>query len=202
MHFQSARDLRQRYPAATQRVRDKELDHIDAHMARFIALSPLVVLASTDAGFQLDASPRGGAPGFVRQADAQTLLIPDFPGNNRLDSLTNIVETAHVGLLFMIPGVDEMLRINGQAQVSDEPAWLAHFSEGPRLPRTVVRVQVQRAYLHCAKAIMRARLWSPDSQVDRAVLPTMGEMIKDHAGLQGPAETQEEMLRRYAPDIE
>ncbi len=202
MHMRSDQDLRQRYPAATQRVRDKELDHIDPHMARFIALSPFVVLASSDAGWRLDASPRGGPPGFVRQVDPQTLLIPDFPGNNRLDSLANIVETAHVGLLFLIPGVDEMLRVNGQVVVSDDSVWLAHFNDGSRMPRAVVRVQVQSAYLHCAKAAMRARLWSADSQVERTALPTMGEMIKDHAGLPGPAETQEEMLRRYAPDIE
>ena len=195
--------LRELYPAPNERAVRKELDHLDPHCRRFIALSPFVVLASVAPGEDgpLDASPRGGEPGFVRTLDAGTLLIPDAPGNNRLDSLTNIAATERVGLLFLIPGIDETLRVNGSALVSDDPALLAPFASERHRPRVVVRVAVQQAYLHCAKAFMRSRLWSAAAQVERSALPTIGGMINDQLGLTTPPETQEAMLARYAKDL-
>ena len=198
-----AAQLRELYPAPNERAVRKELDHLDAHCRRFIALSPFVVLASAAPGEDgpLDASPRGGAPGFVRALDDRTLLIPDAPGNNRLDSLTNIAATGRVGLLFLIPGIDETLRVNGTALVSDAPALLAHFASERHPPRVVVRVGVQQAYLHCAKAFMRSRLWTAAAQVERSALPTLGRMINDQLGLTTPPESQEAMLARYAKDL-
>ena len=193
--------LRALYPAAKERALLKQLDALDAHCTRFIALSPFVVVATAGADGLQDASPRGGAPGFVVAADAHTLLIPDAPGNNRLDTLENIVATAQVGLLFLIPGVDETLRVNGTAVLSQAPDDLARCTNERRAPVLVVRVSVRQAYLHCAKALMRSALWSPTSQVARSVLPTMGRMLADQTGLAAAPETTEEMLRRYAADL-
>jgi PPOX class probable FMN-dependent enzyme len=198
-----ATHLRELYPAPNERAVRKQLDHLDVHCRRFIELSPFLVMASVAAGTDgpLDASPRGGAPGFVKALDATTLLVPDAPGNNRLDSLSNIVATERVGLLFLVPGIDETLRVNGAAQVSDDPALLALFTAERHLPRVVIRVAVQQAYLHCAKAFMRSQLWSAAAQVERSALPTIGRMINDQIGLTTPAETQDEMLARYARDL-
>jgi uncharacterized protein len=163
-----------------------------------------VVVASAGAageGGVLDASPRGGAPGFVKVPDAHTLLIPDAPGNNRLDTLENIVATGHIGLLFLLPGVDETLRVNGTAVLSTHRTDLDLCTDDKRTPKLVIRVSVQAAYLHCAKALMRSKLWSPDVQVPRDVMPSMGEMMKDQIGGDIPAETQAQMLVRYAKDL-
>ena len=193
--------LRQLYAAPMERAVRKQIAALDVHCTRFIALSPFVVVSTSDLAHNLDASPRGGAPGFVQVADAHTLLLPDAPGNNRLDSLENILATGQVGLLFMVPGVDQTLRVNGRAVLSTDAADIAACTDARRAPRLVVRVTVQAAYLHCAKAFMRSRLWDPATRVDRSVLPTIGQMIADQTGLQVPAETQEQMARRYAPDL-
>ena len=201
MEINSLEQLRAHYPPAQGRSLSKQLDHLDPHCIAFIGLSPFVVLATGGTGGQLDASPRGGAPGFVHVLDAHTLLLPDAKGNNRLDSFSNIAETGRAGLLFMIPGVDETLRVNGEASLSDDPALLAHFAGERNPPRLVMRLRVAEAYLHCAKALMRARLWDSTAQVERCVLPTMGQMIAEQTGGGGPQETQAQMVARYAPDL-
>ena len=197
----TAEALRALYPEPRERALKKQIAALDRHSMRFIELSPFVVLATGGAGGTLDASPRGGAPGFVKTPDAHTLLLPDAPGNNRLDSFSNIVESGRVGLLFLIPGFDETLRVNGAALLSTDPADIARCGDEKRAPKLVIRVRVQEVYLHCAKAFMRSKLWSASSQVPRAALPTMGEMLNDQTGIQTPPETQEEMVRRYAQDL-
>lgn len=197
MNIQSVDQLRRVYDLPGERALKKELSALDAHMRRFIGLSPFLVISSSSASFQMDASPRGGAPGFVKVVDDHTLWVPDASGNNRLDTLENIVATGQVGLLFLIPGVDETLRINGLATISTSGDRLAAFAQDKRPPQTVIQVTVQAAYLHCAKAMMRAQLWDASQQVERKVLPSMGQMIKDQAQLEGPAESQEEMVQRY-----
>ena len=199
--IESVEALRRVYSEAKGRAVQKQIDHIDVHCARFIGLSPFVVIASVDAHGALDASPRGGAPGFVRVSNARTLLMPDSPGNNRLDTLTNIMATGSVGLLFMIPGVDETLRVNGTARLNDDASILSTFAGDKRTPKLVIEVTVREAYLHCAKAFMRSQLWNLGSIVDRAALPTMGEMLSDQTGMPGAPETQEEMQARYAADL-
>ena len=197
----SKESLRALYPVAKERSVKKQLAHLDKHCLRFIELSPFVVLASGGTGGHLDASPRGGAPGFVKAVDSTTLLIPDAPGNNRLDTLENIVGTGRLGLLFLIPGVDETLRVNGRARLSDESALLERFKNEKRAARLVIEVKVEDAYLHCAKAFMRSKLWADESRVPRNTLPTMGQMLNDQTGIQTPLETQEEMARRYQSDL-
>jgi uncharacterized protein len=191
--------LRALYPAAGERALRKQMSALDRHALRFVELSPFVVLATSDATGRQDASPRGGAPGFVR-ATAQRLWIPDAPGNHRLDSLGNIIATGRIGLLFLIPGVDETLRINGRARLCDEADRLAPFAADPRV-RLVIEVDVEEAYLHCAKALMRSKLWSDAARVERSMLPTMGQMINDQTGGGMPAESQEQMVARYAKDL-
>jgi PPOX class probable FMN-dependent enzyme len=201
MHIRTLDELRTHYAAPQERACRKEIGSLDRHCRAFIALSPFLVLSTTNAQHQLDASPRGGAPGFVKvNADGQ-LLIPDAPGNNRLDSFENIVATGQVGLLFLIPGFDETLRVNGHAVLSLDEADIRLCTSERRAPKVVVRVSVSAAYLHCAKAFMRSKLWSPASLVDRSALPTIGQMIADQTGLYITPETREEMERRYAPDL-
>lgn len=201
MQIQSLEQLGALYNAPSERVIRKEQSALDHHIEAFIALSPFLMMASGNEALQMDASPRGGEAGFVKVLDRHTLLIPDAPGNNRLDTLQNIVSTGRLGLLFLIPGVDEMLRINGQASLHTDATLLNIFSSLRNPPKLVIRVHVESSYMHCAKAVMRARLWSAQSKVDRSVLPSMGEILKDHAQLPGPAESRLEMLQRYAKDL-
>ena len=160
-----------------------------------------MVLATSDAQGRIDATPRGGAPGFVKVPDDHTLLLGDAPGNNRLDALQNLLDNPRAGLLFMVPGVDETLRVNGRVVLSTDPADVAACSDGRRLPKVVLRLTVEEAFLHCAKACMRSRLWHADAQVERERLPTMGQMIHEQIGLDAPPETQAQMLARYQQDL-
>ena len=192
--------LRRIYSPAKGRSIAKQIDHLDVHCKRFIALSPFIVLASANALGDPDSSPRGGAPGFVHVVDEHTLLIPDAPGNNRLDSLSNLAETGKIGLLFMIPGVDETLRVNGRVRLVHDAVSLAPFAIDSRV-RVAIEVTVADAYLHCAKAFMRSKLWHRETWIDRSSLPTMGEMLNDQTGTQSPPESQAQMAARYAVDL-
>jgi uncharacterized protein len=155
----------------------KQLDRLDAHCRNFIAQSPFAVIGSARAGSGTDVSPRGDGPGFVRVLDDHTIAIPDRPGNNRLDTMSNIVANAEVGLLFFIPGIDETLRVNGTARVSREPALLSAAAIKGREPRVVILVTVREAFLHCGKALKRSRLWQDDYRLDRRSFPSLGRMI-------------------------
>ena len=193
--------LRALYAAPQERAVKKQIAALDVHCRRFIELSPFVVVSSADAQQNMDASPRGGAPGFIKVTADGAVLIPDAPGNNRLDSLENIVATGRVGLLFLIPGVDETLRINGRAVLSQDAADIALCTDLRRAPKLVIKVTVEAAYLHCAKALMRSRLWQADARVPRSSLPSAGQMISDQTGITSAPETQEAMIKRYAPDL-
>jgi PPOX class probable FMN-dependent enzyme len=205
MHITTLDALRTLYALPRERSVKKALPQLDPHCTRFIGLSPLVVLASsgllTCTDGALDASPRGGDPGFVKVLDARTLLIPDAPGNNRLDTLENIIRTGQVGMLFLVPGIDDTLRVNGTAILSTAETDLSICTDAKRVPKLVIRVTVQAAYLHCGKALMRSALWDASRHMDRAAMPSMGEMMKDQIGEDIPAETQAQMLVRYAQDL-
>jgi uncharacterized protein len=155
----------------------KEIDYISEHYRAFIDKSPFVVVATVGPE-GLDCSPRGDPAGFVRVRDAKTVLIPDRRGNNRIDSLRNIVRDPRISLLFMIPGVGNTLRINGHAEISSDPELLATFAVNGKLPRTVLIVSVERIYTQCPKALVRSRLWSQDAQISRAELPSAGQMLE------------------------
>lgn len=187
--------LRRVYKAPNPRSVKKEIRLLDRHCLRFVELSPLCVLATSGEGGG-DVSPRGGPPGFVKALDPATLMVPDFPGNNRLDSLENIVENGRVGMLFFVPGVDETLRVNGVASLDTDAELRELGTVDGKLPIAVIRVKVEQAYLHCGKALMRSELWNPENHVDRTTLPSIGEMIRDQINWD-TAETQSEMLLRY-----
>jgi len=194
-------ELRSLYPEPNQRVLAKELPALDRHCRHLIELSPFVVIASGSGAQTMDASPRGGAPGFVRIVSERRLLIPDAAGNNRLDTLQNIVETGKVGLLFLIPGVEETLRVNGSATLSCAPELIARFADEKRPPRLVIDVSVSAAYLHCPKALMRAHLWQAEAKVDRARLPTIVEMINQQTGIAVAVKSQDETRTAFAADL-
>lgn len=164
----------------------KEIDYLHPHYQKLIAASPFFVLATGGAD-GMDASPRGDAPGFVEVADEKTLLVPDRRGNNRIDSLRNIIANPRVALLFLIPGVGETLRVNGRAEISTDPALLARFSVEGKLPRSVLVVRVDTVFFQCARAIFRSKLWDPDRQIERGSLPSLGTIVADitHAQFDG-----------------
>jgi PPOX class probable FMN-dependent enzyme len=155
----------------------KEIDFLNEDYQAFVKASPFVILASVgDEG--TDCTPRGDVAGFVHIVDERTLVVPDRPGNKRIDSLRNIVMDPRVSLLFLIPGIGETLRVNGRAEISADPALLARFQVNGKLPRTAIVVSVQAAYFHCSKAIIRSALWDPTKHVERASVPTPGAMLK------------------------
>ena len=204
-HITTLNALRQLYGCARERSLKKEIPALDVHAVQFIGLSPFVVLASSDADGHMDASPRGGEPGFVKVIDSHTILLPDAPGNNRLDTLENIITTGRLGLLFMVPGFDETLRVNGRAVLSTDPADLALCVDARRTPALVIRLTVESVYLHCGKSLMRSKLWDASSQTERAQLPSMAEMLRDQIrafkGEEIEVETQDQMMERYRQSL-
>src|SRR5262245_57445815 len=179
--IETLQDLRSIYSQPKPRSVAKQLDHLDKHCKRFIGLSPFLVLATVGKDGRVDASPRGGAPGFVRVVDDKTLQLPDALGNNRLDSFTNVVQTGKLAMIFFIPGMDETLRVNGPARLSADPELLRAFPHDRHPPRIVVEIDVEEAYLHCAKALMRSKLWASDHRIDRSLFPSLGQMIKEQS---------------------
>ena len=181
--IETVEELRSSYGEPSERAVRKALDRLDRHCRRFIALSPFVVLASAGADGRVDCSPRGDPAGFVAVLDDRTILLPDRRGNNRADSLTNVLENPHVGMLFMIPGVDETLRLNGRASLTTDPAQLEPLAVNGRVPRSGLVVEVEEVFLQCTKALVRSRLWADETRVDRkAALPSFGQMLADHIG--------------------
>jgi len=178
----SEAELRDLLGSCSNLVERKRLRSLDRHCPSFIARSPFALIATTDAGGHVDASPRGDEPGFVAVIDDNTLVIPERPGNRLLDSLRNILDTGRVGLLFVIPGVEETLRVNGSAVVSRAPDLLALSVVQDKKPKVVIGVTVEEAYLHCAKAFRRSHLWDADTWAERGDVPTLGKMLVDQVG--------------------
>jgi PPOX class probable FMN-dependent enzyme len=163
----------------------KSLTALDKHCRDFIARSPFLCIGTSSRSGRADVSPRGDPPGFVQVLDDRTLIIPDRPGNNRLDTMSNIVDNPAIGLLFLIPGFDDTLRINGKATiVRDEPV-LARAEVNGKRPKVAIRVDIEEAFLHCAKALKRARLWDPASRVERRIMPSLGRMILEQTAPAG-----------------
>lgn len=154
----------------------KVADHITPDYGRFIAVAPFVALATVGPE-GLDCSPRGDVPGFIRVADPRTLILPDRRGNNRIDSLRNVVRDPRVGLMVLIPGIGNALRVNGRAVVEDDPALLATFAVDGKAPRTALVITVGEVYFQCARALIRSGLWRADSHVDPKTLPTPGRIL-------------------------
>jgi PPOX class probable FMN-dependent enzyme len=186
--------LREIYRAPAQRSLDKEVDRLDAHCRDFIAHAPFMVLASADSVGRVDVSPKGGPAGFVAVLDDHHLAIPDMTGNNRLDSMQNIVTGGRVGLLFMIPGIDETLRVNGSASVSVDLKVLDACPVKGMPPNVAILVEVETAFIHCAKALRRGDIWSPERWPDISDLASPACMLKDHIGLDGTVEDSQRLM--------
>ena len=196
-----ASDLARIYPKPTPRVIAKARPELDSHAKNFIAMSPFCVLATSGSDGSVDASPRGGSPGFVHVSGPNRLMMPDRSGNNRIDSFRNIVEgSGFVQLIFFVPGIDETLRVSGKGKLSAAPQLLATMEEFGKLPRAVLSIDVHEAYFHCGKALTRSRLWSRDAQVERTVFPSISQVIHDQTRLDKP-ETQAEVEARYKTQL-
>jgi uncharacterized protein len=171
--------LRPPYLPPSKLMRAKQLDRLDRHCRSFIARAPLVIIGSFHPERGHDVSPRGDAPGFVHIFDSHHLAIPDRPGNNRLDTMENLLANPAIGLLFVIPGIEELLRINGTARLTRSQELLQSMSVNGKAPKLAIIVTVTEAFLHCTKALKRARLWKDDYRLDRAELSSLGQMIAD-----------------------
>lgn len=179
--------LRTVYPKVSKPIRDKAIGYLDDFALTFLSLSPFFCIGTSRPDSLADVSPRGGEAGFVHALDSKRLAFPDRPGNNRLDTLTNIMHAPAVGLLFFIPGIEETLRINGTATVSVHEELMSRFAMDGKRPRSVIVVDVVEVYLHCSKALKRSDLWNPDKRVARTRLPTWGEMLRNQGRAFVPA---------------
>lgn len=194
--------LREIYRQPKELAARKVMTEFEEHSRRFIELSPFLVISTTGSDGIGDVSPRGDAPGFVKvMDDNRTVAIPDRRGNNRIDTLTNIVTNPSVGTIFFIPGVAEVMRVNGDASIHDDPNLCAEFEVKGKQPATVILVEAREIFLHCAKAIMRSSLWKQEVQVERTVMPTIAQMISDQIGRDRPLQTQREVEEAYQKEL-
>ncbi len=170
-------ELREFYDQPSELVVKKQMSSLDKFSKQYISLSPFIALSTVAAGGGLDCSPRGDYPGFIKVLDNNTIAIPDRPGNNRLDTLENILETPQIGILLLIPGFSECLRINGSAIITRDSCLMEQFIYKEKLPKSVIVVSVEEAYFHCAKAIVRSGMWTNEAKVDRSVMPSLGRIV-------------------------
>lgn len=162
----------------------KVIRHVDAHCRQFILHSPFLVMSTTNKKGSCDSSPRGDQPGFVHILDSKHILLPERIGNRRMDSMRNLIENPQIGLLFMIPGIEETLRINGNAKIIKERELLKQLEAKGHVPNVAIIVKVEECYIHCAKAFKRSKLWNPSEWPDTTTLPTPAKMLTDHAKLE------------------
>jgi len=174
-------ELRELMGTPSEVVIKKQLDALDVHCRSFIAASPFVVIGTVDGSGRCDVSPRGDAAGFVLVLDEKRLVVPDRPGNRRIDSIRNILETGRIGMLFVVPGVDEELRVNGRAWVTRDESLLEKMEAQGKRPVLAIGVEVEECFLHCGKAIKRSQLWDPSKHVDRKSLPSLARMLSDQS---------------------
>jgi len=195
--IEDPRRLRELYGEPSERAVKKQQSRFDRHCRDFIARSPFLVIASSDPSGRCDASPKGDAPGFVRVVDDTTLLIPDRLGNNRVDTLGNLIERPGVGLIFFVPGVNETLRVNGRARVTTEPELLEPLSVNGKMPRSGIVVAAEEIYFHCGKALIRSDLWNPEKQIRRSEFPSLGRILADQIGGVSVAEAERATAESY-----
>jgi len=176
-------ELRGIFGQPSERVLNKQIDRLDVHCRAIIKKCPFILLGTSNTEGRCDVSPKGDYPGFVRVLDDRTIAIPDLPGNNRLDTLRNMISNPQVGLIFMIPGMDETLRINGKIQLVRDAELLESMAYEGKSPKLAIVVHVQEVFTHCPKAFLRSKLWSDEFRIDRSELPSFAEILKDHTGL-------------------
>jgi hypothetical protein len=178
-----ARALVGAYPPVSPLAAAKDIGRLDPHLARFIALSPICFVSTASADGKQDVTPRGDPPGAFKTIDEHTLAFPDRPGNNRLDTLRNLVENPEIALVFLLPGTNETARVAGTARLSTDPELLASMAVQGKVPKCAIVISVRQAYLHCAKALLRSRLWSGDYAQPKGTFPSISRMVGDQIGL-------------------
>ena len=176
------KNLGQLYGEPSERAVLKQLDHLDKHCQAFIEISPFLVIGTMGSDGLGDVSPRGDAPGFVKVKDEKTIYLPDRLGNNRTDTLSNVLENSGVGLLFLVPGMNETLRVNGNAKITTDKNILESLSVEGKAPRSALEIIIEEAYLQCAKALIRSKLWEEDYKIERKNFPSLGKIISDQIG--------------------
>lgn len=186
--IESIEELRELYDSPVDMVVKKQKNELDEYSIKFLSLSAFSILSTSSLNGNLDCSPRGGHQGFIQILDSKTIAIPDRPGNNRLDSLCNIIENPNVGILSLVSGFSECLRINGSARISVDIDLLTRFAVKEKLPKTVIIVSINEIYFHCAKAITRSKLWKMESQINRDEMPSLGRILMDQIGSSKSAE--------------
>jgi PPOX class probable FMN-dependent enzyme len=189
--------LRQTYKEPRAAAKLKARDRLDDFCKNFIALSPFFVLASCNDQGHVDASPRGDQPGFVRVLDDHTLLIPDRPGNNRIDTMRNVLSNPGVGMIFFVPGFNETLRVNGTAAILQNQQLCDEFMVNGKTAVSVMQVSVREVFFHCGKALIRARLWDPMTNVDRSTFPSLGRILAEQTKTVSVEESEEYVARSY-----
>ena len=196
-------ELREIFGWPAERSANKEIDRLDDHCRTIIGKSPLILLGTSNASGRCDVSPKGDYPGFVRVLNDKTLAIPDLPGNNRLDTLSNLLANPQVGLIFLIPGMNDVLRVNGKVRLVRDAALLESLAYQGKLPKLAIVVDVQEVFIHCTKALVRSKLWLDEYRVDRNELPSLAEILRDHAGLANcnVDELQKEIDERVATTL-
>lgn len=173
----SEADLRAKFGEVHPLAIAKSRPALDQYSRQFIALSPFLVISTADADGKADLSPRGDPPGFVHVVDERTILIPDRPGNNRLDTMSNITANPNAGCLFFIPGFEDTLRLNGKARITDDAGLLKHCTVNGKVPKAGILIAIEEVFLHCAKALKRSKLWGPDYRQDRGQMPSIARII-------------------------
>ncbi|MFK5980257.1 MAG: pyridoxamine 5'-phosphate oxidase family protein [Rhizobiaceae bacterium] len=177
--IKSEEELRAHFGQVSELAQKKEMRGLDKHARHFISLSPFLCMATSSKSGMADNTPRGDAPGFVSVLDDEQLLIPERPGNNRLDTLSNLIENPAIGLIFFLPGIRETLRVNGTAIVIVDDPRLENLAVKGRVPAAGILVKTSEVYFHCGKALLRSHLWDPDRQIDNTVFPTLGRIMAD-----------------------
>jgi len=202
IRFTSAAQLRDALGSPSELAVRKALTKLDKHCRAFIERAPFLTLSTANSERRADVSPRGDQAGFVLVLDDKTLFLPERPGNARYDTLLNIIENPHVGVLFFVPGFEIMLRVNGRAAVIDDAALLARCVVNGKQPKVGIRIEIDEAFLHCAKAIKRSKLWDLDQQRDRNELPSLGKMILDQTAAPDspPSAEQTDTVDAYIED--
>ena len=189
--------LRESYGTPSERALKKQLSRLDKHCRDFIARSPFLVIASADAWGRCDASPKGDAPGFVQVIDDTNLVIPDRLGNNRIDTLANLVARPGIGLIFFVPGINETLRVNGKSRITTDSAILEPLAVSGKVPRSAILVTAEEIYFHCGKALIRSDLWNPEKQIAQSDFPSLGRIITEQIGEGSVAEAERYTAESY-----
>ncbi len=174
---------------------EKTLSSLDRHCVAFISRAPFVLVASSDSKGRMDISPKGDSPGFVRVLDSTTIAIPDRPGNQRFDTFRNLFESPRIGLIFLVPGKPETLRISGRAEIVRDTPLLESMAANGKVPNLAIVIHVEQAFFHCAKCVIRSRLWLPEHWPSLEGLPTLAETMKDAASIPAPLEAVEALIR-------